>query len=60
MEMNTWMEDTALNEWNYSFKDADGTVWTINLEPWYESMEGPWEAKLVSDKKSFGLCFPGR
>ena len=60
MEMNTWMEDTALNEWNYSFKDADGTVWTINLEPWYESMEGPWEAKLVSEKKSFGLCFPGR
>ena len=60
MELHQWTNDPVLNEWYYSFKDADGLEWTINLVPWYESQESPWEASLVSEKKLIGLHFPGR
>ena len=60
MELHKWTNDPILNEWHYSFRDADGLEWTISLEPWYESMPGPWEAKVVSGKKAFGLVLPGR
>ena len=60
MEQHKWTNDPALNEWCYCFKDDDGTKWTISLEPWYESMEGPWEAKVESDEKEIKLAFPGR
>lgn len=60
MTLNQWTNDPVLNEWYYSFKDADGLEWTINLVPWYESQDGPWEASVVSEKKAIGLHFPGR
>lgn len=60
MELHKWINEPALNEWYYSFKDADGLEWTINLVPWYESQESPWEASVVSEKKLIGLHFPSR
>lgn len=29
MELHKWINEPALNEWYYSFKDADGLEWTI-------------------------------
>ena len=58
MKRHQWIEDTVLDEWSYGFKDSDGTEWTINLTPWYESLPGPWEAEISSERKTIKLKFP--
>ena len=60
MELHKWTNDRVLNGWHYSFRDADGLEWTISLEPWYESIPGPLEARVESVEKAFGLVLPGR
>ena len=58
MSYHTWKLDEALNEWTYTFLDSEGFEWHLRLEPWYESMDGPWEAHLEYGEKSIPLRFP--
>ena len=58
MSYHTWKLDEALNEWTYTFLDPEGFEWHLRLEPWYESMDGPWEAHLEYGEKSIPLRFP--
>ena len=57
MSNHTWTYDDVINEWTYGFMDADGAEWRVRLTPWYESMEGPWEASLEYGEKSIPLRF---
>ena len=54
MELHKWTNDPVLNEWYYSFKDADGLEWTINLIPWYESQDF---YRTVADQQADRLKF---
>ena len=54
MTLNQWTNDPVLNEWYYSFKDADGLEWTINLIPWYESQDF---YRTVADQQADRLKF---
>ena len=52
-----WTYDDVMNEWSYDFSEKDGTQWQLQLIPWYESMEGPWNAALCSGDKNIPLKF---
>lgn len=57
MNYHVWKLDEVLNEWTYTFWDSEGCEWHLHLVPWYESMDGPWEANLEYGEKSIPFRF---